>query len=586
MTHVHIIRRLLAGGAISTAMTGVCAAVHLGAAGPPIALPVSPSPAAHAAPASSNDDSERGPGPHTGALFLTSHECLSCHNGLTTASGEDVSIGTAWRASIMANSSRDPYWMAGVRRETLDHPSAAREIEEECSICHMPMSHMTVKAAGGHPAIFEHLQARTPQRREDRLALDGVSCTLCHQIAPDRFGAPESFTGGFLVSAPALTGERRMFGPYTVDRGRATVMRSATGVTPAEAPHVQASELCATCHTLYTKALAPDGSIVGELPEQVPYLEWRHSAFRATRSCQSCHMPEVDTPTPVASVLGQNRPGLSRHTFLGGNFFMLRMLNRFRDALGVEALPQELDAAAHATIAQLQRHTATLSIDHHEMRDGDLVIDVRVTNLTGHKLPTAYPSRRAWLHIVVRDGTHAIVFRSGEVTPAGLIRGNDNDEDGSAFEPHYQEIRREDEVQIYESVMHDASGAVTTGLLRATGYAKDNRLLPAGFDKVTAVPDIAVIGGAREDDDFEAGGDRVRYRIRTAGRVPPFRAEVELRYQPIAFRWAQNLKAYQASEPQRFVTWYEDMAGGSSVVLARVAASAIEDERQPSAFRR
>ena len=65
----------------------------------------------------------------------------------------------------------------------------------------------------------------------------------------------------------------------------------------------------------------------------------------------------------VASVLGEQREGMGRHTFLGGNFFMLRMLNRYRGELGVEALPQELDAAAHATIAQLQQDTASVAID-------------------------------------------------------------------------------------------------------------------------------------------------------------------------------------------------------------------------------
>ena len=50
--------------------------------------------------------------------FQTSDRCLACHNGLMTPSGEDVSIGFLWRASMMANSSRDPYWQAGVRRES------------------------------------------------------------------------------------------------------------------------------------------------------------------------------------------------------------------------------------------------------------------------------------------------------------------------------------------------------------------------------------------------------------------------------------------------------------------------------------
>src|SRR5688572_28712428 len=73
---------------------------------------------------------------HQAAMFQPSDNCLACHNGLATASGEDVSIGIAWRASMMANSSRDPYWQASVRREAIDHRSATSEIEDECSTCH------------------------------------------------------------------------------------------------------------------------------------------------------------------------------------------------------------------------------------------------------------------------------------------------------------------------------------------------------------------------------------------------------------------------------------------------------------------
>jgi hypothetical protein len=61
--------------------------------------------------------------------------------------------------------------------------------------------------------------------------------------------------------------------------------------------------------------------------------------------------------------------------------------------------------------------------------------------------------------------------------------------------PHSAEIRSSDEVHIYESVMQDGGGRVTTGLLRATSFAKDYRLLPRGFDRDTAHADIAVVGG-------------------------------------------------------------------------------------------
>jgi hypothetical protein len=284
-------------------------------------------------------------------------------------------------------------------------------------------------------------------------------------------------------------------------------------------------------------------------------------------------MPEIVQPTRIASVLGDERMNVGRHTFLGGNFFMLRMLNRYRAELGVEALPQELEAAAGATIAQLQRQTASVTIAPADADSGQMAIDVTVRNLTGHKLPTAYPSRRAWLHVTIRDRAGQVLFESGAVEPSGLIRGNDNDRDAARFEPHHTEIRVSDQVQIYESVMHDVNGKVTTGLLRGTGYIKDNRLLPRGFDKATAVPDIAVRGAAQQDPDFTAESDRVRYVVNSQGRSGPFQVTAELRYQPISYRWARNLRGYDAMEIRRFVNWYEEMASGSSQVLASVTTS-------------
>lgn len=516
----------------------------------------------------------RLPAGHPDTMFVTSHECGACHNGLTTRTGEDVSIGVSWRASMMANSSRDPYWQAGVRREMLDHPEEAKQIEDECAICHMPMSRTRARAANRRGEIFAHLPTGTSHDPDDRLAADGVSCTVCHQIGPERLGTRESFNGGFVIAQPTAKGERRMFGPREIDQGRQTIMRSATGIRPAEAKHLSESEVCGTCHTLYTQALGPKGEVLAEFPEQVPYLEWQHSAFRQERSCQACHMPQIAHATRIASVLGEERIGVGRHTFFGGNFFILRMLNRYRSELGVEALPQELEAAAGATIAQLQQHTASLTITGVEEGDsGQLAIDLTVQNLTGHKLPTAYPSRRAWLHLTVRDRDGQLVFESGAVEPSGQIRGNDNDVDGTRFESHHTAIRSEDQVQVYESVMRDVNGDVTTGLLRAIGYVKDNRLLPRGFDKATATPDIAVHGGAQQDPDFSAGSDRVRYLVHAAGRTGPFQVAAELLYQPIAYRWAQSLRSYDAMETRRFVNWYDEMAGGSSQVVASATAS-------------
>ncbi len=506
-----------------------------------------------------------------GAHFQTSERCIACHNGLTTPTGEDVSIGYNWRTSMMANSARDPYWHAGVRREIIDHPTAKAAIEDECSICHMPAARFEAKLAGHEGEVFSHLPF-VMKKPGDRLAADGVTCSVCHQIAPDNLGKRESFVGGFKIDTTLPPGERPVFGPFKIENGQTMMMKSSATFKPTEAAHIRDSELCATCHTLFTQALDPQGRPIGELPEQVPYQEWLHSDYKTTRSCQSCHMPTVADDVPIASVLGEPRTGMARHTFVGGNFFMQRLLNRFRNDLSVAAQPQELEAAANRTVAHLQTEAARVTISSIEQRSGRLETNLSIENLGGHKLPTAYPSRRAWLHVTVRDAAGRVVFESGAFEPTGAIRGNDNDADAGKFEPHYTEITSPEQVQIYESVMAGPTGTLTTGLLTAVRYVKDNRLLPHGFDKGTAEKDIAVHGEAERDADFTGGGDRIRYSVAVGDAQGPFQVDAELWYQPIAHRWAANLRPYDAFEPKRFTGYYESMAPGSAVVLARATA--------------
>jgi hypothetical protein len=233
----------------------------------------------------------------------------------------------------------------------------------------------------------------------------------------------------------------------------------------------------------------------------------------------------------------------------------------------VEASPAELEATAAATVRQLQQDTAQLAVSEPHIAGGSLAFDVTVRNLTGHKFPTGYPSRRAWLHVTVRDSGGNALFESGAIEPTGAIRGNDADADPAAFEPHYEEISRGDQVQIYEPILGDRTGTATTGLLTAVRYLKDNRLIPRGFDKANAPAEIGVYGGAAADADFIGGSDHVRYRLPVAGRGP-FRVHVELRYQPIAYRWADNLQRYQAPEPARFLGYYREAAAESSVIVA------------------
>jgi hypothetical protein len=155
----------------------------------------------------------------------------------------------------------------------------------------------------------------------------------------------------------------------------------------------------------------------------------------------------------------------------------------------------------------------------------------------------------------------------------GAIADNDNDADPTKYEPHYTDIRSSGQVQIYEAIMADSNGGVTTGLLNAVRYAKDNRLLPRGFDKKTAGTDIAVAGKALEDQDFAGGSDRIHYSIDPGTAQGPFSIEAELCYQPIGYRWAINLKNYDADETRRFTTYYEAASSASMHILARAHAS-------------
>jgi hypothetical protein len=506
-------------------------------------------------------------------LFQTSDRCFACHNGLSTSTGEDVSIGLSWRPTMMANSARDPYWQASVRRETIDHPGSKAAIEDECATCHMPMARYQSKYEGKDAEVFSHL-AFGSNDRMDRFAQDGVSCSMCHQITQDKLGTRESWVGGFVVDTTKSKGERAEYGPYKIEDGQNRIMRTSSGgYRPTEGEHIRKSELCATCHTLITKALGPGGQVIGELPEQMPYQEWLASEFRDKKSCQNCHMPAVEEETRVAVTLGLPRENMGRHTFVGGNFFMLRVLNANRNDLGVAALPKEFEAAASRTIQHLREETAKVTIDQVVLAAGRLQADLTIENLSGHKFPTAYPSRRAWLHFTVKDRNGRSIFESGAMNPNGSIQGNDNDANSDQFETHYNEITSPDQVQIYEDILVGANNIPTTGLLTAVRYIKDNRLLPRGFDKRAVEQEIAVQGEAGTDTNFIGGQDKIRYSIAVGDSQGPFQVEAEIWFQPISYRWAVNLKSYKAKEPERFTRYYDSMASGSGLMVHRATAT-------------
>ena len=504
-------------------------------------------------------------------VFATSSQCVGCHSNMQDAYGEDVGIGHAWRGTMMALSAKDPYWMAAVRREIVERPHLQDFIEDKCSVCHMPMARTMAVASGGSGKMFKFTQGKADPE-EARFANDGVSCTVCHQISAENFGEKESFDGGYIINTVDAQ-DPSIFGPFDVDAGRHRIMNSASAFQPQQSAHIQKSELCATCHTLFTPAVDGDGREIGQFAEQAPYLEWRHSGYADTRSCQDCHMPT--TTAPISSVLGEPRDAMSQHAFRGGNAFMLGIIDKYRTELAVIAPSEDLQRSVAATLEHLQTKAASLEVLNTNVANGEATIDIKITNRGGHKLPSAYPSRRVWLHVTVVNQDGEVLFESGALNEDGSIVGNDNDVDGSKYEPHYSEIVRADQVQIYEPIIADYKDDVTTSLLSGVRYAKDNRLLPSGFDKATASAAVSVNGAAIGDEDFADGGDTVRFRVAVGDEVASVSVNARLLYQTIGYRWAHNLEAFDLTETNQFVQIYKDNAQKSAVVLASTSSDEV-----------
>jgi hypothetical protein len=255
---------------------------------------------------------------------------------------------------------------------------------------------------------------------------------------------------------------------------------------------------------------------------------------------------------------------------VGGNAFLLDMLKAHSEELGVSALPEELQASAQRSQSLLAHDTADLVVSTPRTIAGRLVFNVTVHNRTGHKFPTAYPARRAWLHVAVLDSLGRVVFESGAPRADGSIVGNDNDADPTKFEPHWKRITEPDQVEIYESIMGDFRDRVTTGLLFGTHYLKDNRLLPTGFEKETAGPLIQVVGDAKSDPGFQAGSDTVQYDVAVRDGHG-YRVSADLLYESIGYRWAHNLDGYEAEEPQRFRTYYASAVSNAVKTVANAS---------------
>jgi hypothetical protein len=114
--------------------------------------------------------------------------------------------------------------------------------------------------------------------------------------------------------------------------------------------------------------------------------------------------------------------------------------------------------------------------------------------------------------------------------------------------------------------MRNSDGNVTYTLLRGAGYAKDNRLLPRGFEKQKSPDDVAVWGMAISDSDFKGGTDQLLYEIDVRGKSGPFTLSAELLYQTLSFAFARDLFQDRTEKEVSFALYYTELDKKPTVV--------------------
>lgn len=501
--------------------------------------------------------------------FTTAIACANCHStdavANRDAAGRDVSPYQLWQASMMANAVRDPLWRAQVSVEIAATPSLKATIESKCISCHAPMAQFDAQAKG-EPLRMDMLEQDTPRTQ---LALDGVSCSACHQIEPTA-DVTSTFDGKYTLGT-----NREIYGPHANPDG--SPMGFALNYLPRESAHVTSSNLCASCHTLTTAAVDPNGMPTGgHLPEQSLFLEWQNSVFNdqvaqpaaEAASCQACHTPRTDRDgNPIQTQIAESalgtavRASLGRHVFVGGNTLVPQILRDQANDLRPLAPAAAFDALIEETRDQLQRRTARVTVGS-GLRTGDLLqLPVTVENLTGHKFPTGHPVRRAWVRVRVTDAQGALVFASGEHDAQGrLVSGGaplPSELLGGPHQPHHAAITSPGQVQIYQSLMSDNSGALTFLLLRGEDYLKDNRLLPSGWSSTGPGAATTAPRGVGTDGDFVGGSDTIQYRVMAPAAAGPYTVEATVFYQALSARYAEELFAYATPEIEAFKSYYE-----------------------------
>jgi mono/diheme cytochrome c family protein len=327
--------------------------------------------------------------------------------------------------------------------------------------------------------------------------------------------------------------------------------------------------------------------------EQATFVEWQNSSFAnqdngkpgpGFKSCQDCHMPggfesldgkikinqlttkiatiedqsypDVDNLAPAQAIFTATRPDYKRHEHVGLNVFLLEMFNQFPDILGVAkkdymtSNTQGNALAIDNMVRQAQKETVDLDVRVKPLQGRQLTVDVRVQNKTGHRFPSGVAFRRAFLEVLVKNAKGETVWASGRTDAVGVILNGEGQPlkteflpNKDTYQPHYQVITQQDQVQIYEELTQNADFEFTTSFIHRVHPIKDNRLLPKGW---------------RSADYFKSQGE-VMYEFMQA-TDPDVHGDPDYEDQGPAFPGADQLQ-YVATLPEN-----RDLSGLSVTV--------------------
>jgi hypothetical protein len=444
--------------------------------------------------------------------------CSGCHGlgGAAPAeSAEAFRPFTTWAGSMMANATRDPVFWAALDVANHDVPG----VGDYCLRCHTAKGwyggHVIKTGFGGADndvtlGAAGCLLTGTYDRRDDTdNDFSGLNCHFCHRLSPTGPNGEPAYVGNanaWVDDQPCANtgdGEPCRRGPFDYADGDP----SPPHAWEYSAFHTE-SAICGTCHDVTTpdtdagplKTLKlADGTDTGHpFPIERTFSEWRQSQYAQAggQTCQGCHMPVSDDPDATACALGgyPNRSGsLAVHAFVGGNTWVPRIIsgefgdtgdipgswggvgraNEFAQTIRWARQMLASSATVETTLGSYTPPTGAAA--------GSLAIQVKVTNLSGHKLPTGYSEgRRMWINLQVRDASGALVYQSGAYDAAtGVL---DRDADARVYEV-LQGIWDHNGDGACDTL--DAGGTPMFHFALGDCIAKDNRIPPLGFQPAT-----------------------------------------------------------------------------------------------------